>query len=345
MILPRWRCLTLALCLLLSGCGRGGSAADEDGVAPTRVALLTQGPVSDAGWYAGAYEGLQLLREELGVEISHQQTRAPADFDEALISYASNGYGLIFAHGFEYQDAALRVAPSFPETTIIVSGGSATRENVIPLIFQLEEAAYLAGMVAGHQSKSGVIGMVGGVAIPTAQGTFAAFKAGVLALDPDATVLSVWIGSWDDVSAAKEAAVAQLQRGADILVHNTDGASFGVFQAVKEARESGVDAYAIGMNRDQNDVAPDVILGSAVIRIPQGMLEIARRWQQGTLAPEPLFAGGEQGVVDYVINPVLAHLYSPELLELLERTRAGIRDGTTEIPRVEFLDDDGSSGR
>lgn len=338
-ILSRCRSVIVASCLLLSACGDGApEGAQRDAEEPTRVALLTQGPVSDAGWYAGAYEGLQLLREELGVEISHQQTRTPAEFDEALISYASDGYGLIFAHGFEYQDAALRVAVDFPETTIVVSGGSAARENVIPLLFQLGEATYLAGMVAGHRSKSGVIGMVGGVAIPTAEGAFDAFEAGVRAVDPDAVLLRTWIGSWDDVSAAKEAAVAQLQRGADILVHNTDGASFGVFQAVREARESGNDAYAIGMNRDQNSVAPEVILGSAVIRIPQGMLEVARRWKDGTLAGEPVFAGGERGVVDFVINPALIDLYPSELIQLLERTRAGIRDGTTDIPRVEFLD-------
>jgi basic membrane protein A and related proteins len=336
-----WRSVTLFGCLVLSACGGEAPRAGEASEAPAKVALLTQGPVSDAGWYAGAYDGLQLLREELGVQISHQQTRTPAEFDEALISYASDGYGLIFAHGFEYQDAALRVAPNFPQTTIVVSGGSAPRDNVIPLIFQLEEAAYLAGMVAGHRSKSGVIGTVGGVAIPNAIGTFDAFEAGARAVAPDVTVLSAWIGSWDDVAAAKEAAVAQLRRGADILVHNTDGASFGVFQAVREARESGADAYAIGMNSDQNDVAPEIILGSAVIRIPQGMLEIATRWREGTLSSEPVLAGGDRGVVDFVVNPALAGLYPPDLLELLDQTRAGIRDGSTVIPRIRFLDGGG----
>ena len=47
------------------------------------------------------------------------------------------------------------------------------------------------------------------------------------------------VGNWDDVGAAKEAAVAQLRQGADVLIHNTDAASFGVFQAVREAVASG----------------------------------------------------------------------------------------------------------
>jgi basic membrane protein A and related proteins len=337
-MLLKWRPVTVVTWLLVSACGGGKPDVGTDGEEVAKVALLTQGPVSDAGWYAGAYEGLQLLRDELGVQISHQQTRTPAEFDEALISYASDGFGLIFAHGFEYQDAALRVAPDYPETTIIVSGGSAARGNVIPLIFHLEEASYLAGMAAGYLSQSGVIGMVGGVAIPTAQGTFNAFKAGALSVDPEVTVLSAWIGSWDDVSAAKEAAVAQLQGGADILIHNTDGASFGVFQAVREARRSGTNAYAMGMNRDQNAVAPEVILGSAIIRIPEGMLEIAKRWRDGTLSSAAVHAGGDQGVVDYIINPALSEVYPSDLVELLRRTRAGIRDGSTVIPRVQFVE-------
>ncbi|MEC7740599.1 MAG: BMP family ABC transporter substrate-binding protein, partial [Gemmatimonadota bacterium] len=81
---------------------------------PLRAALLTAGPVSDAGWYAGAYEGLLLLRDSLGAEVSHQQTRTPAEFDEAFLSYASSGYDLVFAHGFEYQDAAIRAGQQFP---------------------------------------------------------------------------------------------------------------------------------------------------------------------------------------------------------------------------------------
>ena len=86
--------------------------------APLRAALLTAGPVSDAGWYAGAYEGLLLLRDSLGAEVSHQQTRTPAEFDEAFLSYASSGYDLVFAHGFEYQDAAIRAGQQFPGTTL-----------------------------------------------------------------------------------------------------------------------------------------------------------------------------------------------------------------------------------
>ena len=325
---------------VLAACG-GGEPGTGDAAASgpsLRAALLTSGPISDAGWYAGAYEGLVMLRDSLGAEISHQQTRTPAEFDEAFLAYASAGYDLIFAHGFEYQDAALRAGAAFPNTTIVVSGGGKVAANVIPLVFTLEEASYLAGMVAAGMSASGTVGMVGGVAIPPVQGTFRAFEAGARALDPDVRVLESFIGNWDDVGAAKEAAVAQLRRGADVLIHNTDAASFGVFQAVREAVEAGGEVWALGMNRDQAEVAPDVILGSAVIHIPQAFLETAHALQAGTLGGAPVYAGSKDDVIDFVFNPALEGRIPQELRERLEAARAAIRAGELQVPRVPFVE-------
>jgi basic membrane lipoprotein Med (substrate-binding protein (PBP1-ABC) superfamily) len=316
-----------------SACAGGSEQAADQ----LRVALLTAGPVSDAGWYAGAYEGLMLLRDSLGAAVSHQQTSTPAEFDEAFLSYGSAGYDLVFAHGFEYQDAAIRAGERFPETTIVVSGGGRFAANVVPLIFQLEEGSYLAGMVAAAVSGTGTIGMVGGVAIPPVQGTFRAFEAGARSVNPDVRVLEAFTGSWDDVAAAKEAAVAQLSRGADVLIHNVDAASFGVFQAVRESVAAGRTAWALGMNRDQNDVAPDVILGSAVIRIPQAFLETAMAWQAGTLGGGPIYAGTNGDVIDFVLNPAHVGRVPPEIVRAVEAAREKIRGGSLDVPRVPFV--------
>ncbi len=321
----------------VTGCGGdgGGSRGGDD---EFRVALLTSGPVSDAGWYAGAYDGLMMVRDSMRARVSHQQTRTPAEFDEAFRAYGTDGYDLVFAHGFEYQDAAERAAEQFPDMTIVVSGGGRVRDNLVPLIFRLEEASYLAGMMAGGMSESGIVGMVGGVEIPPAQGTFRAFEAGAWAIDPDIEVLEAFIGNWDDVGAAKEAAVAQLRRGADVLIHNTDAASFGVFQAVREAVEAGDRAWAIGMNRDQNNIAAEVTLGSAVIKIPQAFLEAARAWETGGLRGAPLYPGSGDGVIEFVVNPAVRRRLPPELLQRLTTASAEIRAGTRNVPRVPFVE-------
>jgi len=326
------------------GCGEAVPRGASGGTDSTRVALLTAGPVSDQGWYAGAFEGLMMIHDSLGMQISHQQTRTPAEFDEAFLSYADSGFDLVFAHGFEYQDAAIRAGERFPDMTIVVSGGGRVADNVVPLIFTLEEASYLAGMLAGGTTKTDTVGMVGGVAIPPVQGTFRAFEAGARAVNPAVVVLEAFIGNWDDVAAAKEAAVAQLGRGADVLIHNTDAASFGVFQAVRESVSEGRPAWALGMNRDQNSVAPDVILGSAVIRIPEAFLEVARRWMAGELGGGAVYEGLTSDLVDLVMNPALDQVVDPTLLERIDGARGAIRDGTLDVPRVPFVEGEAEAG-
>lgn len=341
--LPRTATLALLATLACSLDRKQDDApATNDPATPTsQVALLTSGPVSDAGWHAGAYEGLQLIGDSLGFEISHQQTRTPAEFDEAFISYAEDGYGLIFGHGFEYQDAASRAGEQYPDVTFVVSGGSRPSANVVPLLFHLNEASYLAGMAAGAVTGAGIVGMVGGVEIPTAKGTFVAFEAGVKAVRASATVLETFTGDWYDPSAAKEAAAAQLRQGADVLIHNLDAASFGFFQAVREAREGGREAWAFGMNRDQNDVAPDVIVGSAVINIPAMFLKTARAWRDGTLGGVAEYAGLRVGAVEFVPNPAQEGVIPAEALARIDEARQAIIAGELEVPRIDYLEPEG----
>ena len=327
--------VALALAVALSACG-GDSSSDADPA--LRAALLTSGPVSDAGWYAGAYDGLQLIGDSLDARVSHQQTATPAEFDEAFLAYGTSGYDLIFAHGFEYQDAAIRAGQQFPGTTIVVSGGGRVADNVVPLIFRLEEGSYLAGMAAASMTESGTVGMVGGVAIPPARGTFLAFEAGARSVDPDIEVLETFTGDWNDVSAAKEAAVAQLSRGADVLIHNLDAASFGVFQAVREVVAEGRTVWAVGMNSNQNDVAPDVIIGSAVIRIPEAFLEVARRHQAGEVGGAPIYASIREDVIDFVFNPELTERVPDGIQERIREARRQIAAGALEVPRVRFVE-------
>ncbi len=326
------------LALGLSACGESESACRDLSEAPFCVALLTAGPVSDAGWYAGAYEGLLQIEQRWGAQISHQQTRTASEYDEAFLAYGTEGYDLVFAHGSEYQDAAIRAGERFPETTFIVSGGGRIADNVVPLIFTLENGSYLAGMAAGGMTESGVVGMVGGVRIPPAEGVFLAFEAGVKAVRPDAEVLETWIGTWDDVAAAKEAVTSHISRGADVVVHNTDGASFGVFNAVREAADAGDPTWAIGMNRDQNDIAPEVTLGSAVIRIEDAFVEITEAWRDSEIGGAAYYAGGESEVVDFVANPAVMDRIPADLLARIDSMRTAIRSGDFDPPRVPFIE-------
>jgi basic membrane protein A len=107
---------------------------------------------------------------------------------------------------------------------------------------------------------------------------------------------------------------------------------------VREAVAGGRTAWALGMNRDQNDVAPDVILGSALIRIPESFLETALAWESGDLGGRPIYAGASEDVIDFVLNPALADRVPADLVAAMTAERERIRSGELEVPRVPFVE-------
>jgi basic membrane protein A len=300
-----------------------------------KVALLTPGPISDAGWNAGAYEGLMRIRDSLGADVSQIETKTPAEFEEAFRDYARRGFRLVFGHGFEFQDAAARAGADYPNTIFITTSGSTVRPNVSPMVFRLEEGTYLAGMLAGGITKTGTIGFVGGIKLPPVEGTFLGFEGGARAVRPGIVALQAYIGNFEDVAAAKEHALAQIRRGADILIHNADAASFGMFQAVRES--PGV--LALGANKDQNAVAPDVIIGSATLDVPHALLQMARSVKEGRFQSGVVFLGIKDGVVDFVLNDALAARVPAALRSRIRAARDSIIAGTLQVPRVEFVHD------
>lgn len=283
--------------IVSASCGGSVDATLGDGV--FRVALLTPGPISDQAWNAAAYRGLERIRDSLGAEVSHIQTRTPAEFEENFRQYGAKGYALVIGHGFEFQDAAQRVGPEYPNTVYVSTGGTGTGPNIAALSFAFDEPSYLAGMAAASVTKSGVIATIGGTELPPVQASFRAFAEGARVVRPDISVLDAYLGNWDDASAGKEQALAQIARRADVIFQNADAAGLGVFQAVRESQ--GV--WVVGSNADQNAIAPDVTLGSVVIDVAHAFLLLAREVKSGTFVPRVVRYDTSSDVVLWVANP------------------------------------------
>ena len=322
------RRLFFALTTLLALCCLNACQKKETTTANFRAALLSPGPVSDAGWNASAYDGLLRIQKELEAEISQAEVKTPAEFEEGFRDYASKGFNIVFGHGFEFQDAAAAVSPDFPNTVFITSSGTTIRDNVAPMVFEIEQATYLMGILAARLSKTGKAGCVGGIEIPSVQSGFRAFEAGAKSVKPDFVVVSSFIGNWEDLGAAKEATLALIDQKADFILHNADAAGLGVFQAVKE--RSGI--FVFGTNKNQNDIAPEVVLASAVLDIPQAFLAIARQVKEGAFKAQIERMGMKDGVVSLVINPQLTHHLSAELMKEIEDTRQNILNNELVVP-------------
>lgn len=287
---------------LAQACSQSSPQA-RDTAAQFKVALLTPGPISDQSWNAGAYQGLLQIRDSLGAQISHIQTKTPAEFDENFRQYGVQGYKLVFGHGYEFQDAARRVAPEFPKTIYVTTSGTTSGPNLAGMAFGFADASYLAGMLAAFVTKTNKLGAIGGTELPPVVESFHAYEQGAHAVNPNVKVVTSYIGNWDDVSAGKEQALAQLSQGVDVIFQNADAAGLGVFQAAKERANT----FVIGSNSNQNSVAPEVTLGSVVIDLPLAFLTIAREVKAGTFKPRVLELGEKSHVVTLVLNPTLSY--------------------------------------
>jgi basic membrane lipoprotein Med (substrate-binding protein (PBP1-ABC) superfamily) len=324
----------MAVLTVVAGCGERERSNTRAGDDAFKVALLTPGPISDQSWNAGAYQGLLRIRDSLGAEVSHIQTRTPADFEENFRQYGVQGYDLVFGHGFEFQDAAERVAPRHPATTFIVTSGNRVAANVAPIVFGFDEPSYLAGVLTAHLTRSNVVGLIGGTELPPVESSFHAFEAGLRSVEPDARVLTAYVGNWEDESAGKEQALAQIARGADVIFQNADAAGLGVFQAARE--HEGV--LVFGTNSDQNDVAPDVVIASVAIDLPHAFLSVAREVRDGAFTPRVLHLGPREGVVNLVMNPALQDRVPPAARVAMDSVQREIRAGRFTPPRIEFVD-------
>ena len=310
------------LLVLLTLVGCKAPPADPGGM---RVGLITPGSITDAAWNSGAYHGLEAIRDSLGVKVSHVEARTPAAQEEALRAYAAEGYKLVFAHGYEFQDAAERVSAEYPNTVFIVTSGARTKRNVSPLIFRLEEATYLAGMVAGTLTRSNVIGFVGGVELPPVKAAYEGWANGAKAVTPNVESRFTYLNNWDDAALGREAALALIRFKVDMFHHNADAAALGVFQAAKQT--PGV--LVFGANADQSSLAPAIVPGSAMIDLPRAFLNIAREVQHKVhFQPRLIVFGLEGGVVRYEPNPAFLGTIPASLGKKMDAARDSIIAGT-----------------
>jgi len=329
----------IPLALVVAGCGAKDQGAATPDNAPTaavqkktlKVALLTPGPVSDAGWSALAYEGLQGIKQELGAEVS-QQEATDAKIKDAMRTYAQKNYDLVFGHGFEYNKPGVEIAKDFPKTVFVSSSGGETASNAGAFRFYLEQGCYLAGYVAGKMTKTGVIGSVAVQNYPSIVSTLKAYEAGARAANPKIKIIPTsYFGAEGDASKAKQATEAVIGQGADFIIHQANAAAQGVFEACKEKH-----VLAFGTNANQNDNDTGVVIGSAVIVAKPAFVELAKQVQSGTYKGTVSLFGMDKEAIDFVFNPKMSTQVSPEIQKAIEDLKAKIKSGALVVPKDNF---------
>jgi len=294
-----------------------------------KVGLLSPGPVHDQGWNELAYNSIMLIEKELGAEVSYVEIEeTPTVVEKAFRDYAEQGYDMIIGHSFSFQDAAEIVAKDYPDVVFLTSGGEKKGPNFAPVVFKENEVAYLMGIIGAYMTKSGKALAIGGEEIPAITNPQGGFKAGFETVAGNSCEMT-YINSWDDIGAGKEAALAGIAAGVDVVVPNANIAGQGAFQA---ATESGI--WAFGTNMDQSDLAPDTIIASTVYDYPQAYLAIAKEIQAGTFKGDRIIGIGPEteGAAYVAFNPKLKDKIPAEAMTKYEDARKAILSGEIKVP-------------
>jgi len=179
-----------------------------------------------------------------------------------MADYARRGYDIVIGHGGEFQEAGNRVASRHPETMFVINNGTEPSDNLATADFYYGQFGYLLGYLGGKMSKTGKGGFIGAQKIKFSTDLQESFVEGFKAARPDGEVFVAWTNDWDDIAKGKEAALNQINQGADVIFPTMDNAAIGSLQA---AKEKGV--WAFGLYYDAIQDWPDTVLQSAIMDI------------------------------------------------------------------------------
>lgn len=241
--------LSIAFVLAMVSLGPA-AAADKVKVAAVYVAPIEQ------QWVSRIHKALKEAEARGDIEYKYSENVAMTDSQRVQREFASQGYQLIIGDSFGDERGFRHLAEDFPNTNFLLASSLGPQgKNYSVFDNYIQDAAYLTGLIAGGMTKSNVIGMVGGYPIPEVNRLMRAFMAGATEVNPKVKFLVTFIGSWYDPPKAKEAAFAQIDRGADILYAER----YGVTDAAKERGK-----LAIGNVIDTQPQYPDTMVASAI---------------------------------------------------------------------------------
>jgi basic membrane protein A and related proteins len=322
--------LLLPLLLMLGGCG-SEVKQDPQGM---RVGMVFDiGGKGDRSFNDSAYRGLVKARDDFGVTIVEFEPGQDSDREQGLRKLAQRGFDLIIGVGFLFTEAIRKVAQDYPDTHFaLVDGSIAGEDNVASLLFREEEGSFLVGALAALKSTSGVIGFVGGMQVDLIRRFEAGYRAGAQAVRSGIKVIVNYAGmtptAFADPVKGKELTLSQIRAGADVIFHAAGTTGNGVIEA---AREKGV--YAIGVDSNQNHMAPGTMLTSMEKRVDRAVYETIRQLKDDAFKGGVHEFGLDSGGVTYSLDEYNAELLPVSLRAVADSLAAEIIAGRISVPR------------
>ena len=282
----------LVTCALVAIASWSATAAQAEEL---KVAYLPCGNVNDKSWTQVGYEGVLAAQKDLAksgttVKLDYTESLSPAQVEAAARDYASRGYNIVVLHCGPFANAAAHTASAFPKTTVLsveVPTDAERPPNFWYYDIAQQEVQFAAGVLAALTTKSGRVAALASFDFPYMSRQVEGFVLGVRYANDKVKYSRAYINSWTDAAKAKEAALAAIDAGADVILADTDQAARGAFSAAE-----GAGVYVVATYYDQSSLAPKAILGNVlydygallrqmVVNAAQGKLEKGKEYKLG----------------------------------------------------------------
>jgi simple sugar transport system substrate-binding protein len=308
----------LAAMLAAVAATSNAQAADKP---PLKVGFVFVSPIGEAGWTYQHNQGRLAMERALGSRVQTTAIEAVAegaDSERVMRDLAAQGHTLIFATSFGYLEPALRVASEYPGVAFEHAGGYKTAKNLNTYNARYYEARYLAGLLAGKTSKSGVAGYVAGFPVPEVIQGINAFTLGMRAANPQAQVKVLWLNAWFDPARERDAALTLINQGADVLTNHSG--SPAVPQAA-QAHFKSKGVRVISYQSDMRRFAPDAQLTAITHQWGAYYTRVAESVRKGTWQATPVWGGMKDG---FITLAPFASSVPPDVVALVKAREADI---------------------
>ncbi len=338
------------LALLVPG-GRGedaGAATADPSRKRVRVGLVFDvGGRGDRSFNDAAFEGLERARRELGTETEMIEPGEGADRESAIRIFAARGFDLVIGVGFIFSQDLTDLAREYPAVRFacidysppFAADGSPLPipTNLVGLKFREEEGSFLVGAAAGLETKTRVVGFVGGMDVPLIHKFQAGYQQGVRATCPSCRVVVQYAGStpvaFKDPARGAAIATSQVSQGADVLYHASGSTGLGVIRIARERGVSaiGVDADQFGDGADPANPERSAVITSMIKRVDVAVFEAVKSTGEGRFeGGVRVFGLAEQGV-DWIHEGPHAARIAPETREQVEALRRSVVAGEIKV--------------
>ena len=282
---------------MLVGCSNKASEEDKTSGKNLKIGMVADvGGINDESFNQSAWEGLQQAEKDFGVEVKVIESKQASEYLTNMESLLDEGVDLLIGVGNTMKDDIKKEAENYPDTQFAIIDETYEEgilENITPILFKSNEAAYLTGLIAGKMTKTDKVGFIGGMDFPTIAKFEYGYMAGVNESNPNVEVKSQYAGTFGDAAKGKSIANQMYTNGADIILSAAGGTGLGAIESAKEQSK-----YAIGVDRDQSGLAPENILTSALKKVNVGVYDTVKDFVEGKAigGQEKVYGLKEDGV-------------------------------------------------